>query len=83
MHLGWNGYSLEIIETVWPGRMDEYQLSTIINMLLLYRRNLIDKCALVRTHVVPKDKESVICSAIWSVHNHHLSAIKNNFTCNS
>ena len=44
--------------------MDEYQLSTIINMLLLYRRNIIDKRALVRTHVVPKDKESVICSAI-------------------
>ena len=39
--------------------MDEYQLSTNINMLLLYRSNSIDKHASTGTHGDPKGKERI------------------------
>ena len=40
-------------------RMHEYQLSTKINVLLLYESNRIDKCASAGTNGDPKGKEKV------------------------
>ena len=53
MCLGWNEYSRKVFDVVWTFRMDEYQLHTKINTLLLHRSNRTDEHAPVGTHGDP------------------------------
>ena len=74
-HLGWNEYSLKVLDNVQSFRRDEYRLSTKLwtNYYCMGPTRL--KHASIGTHGDLNGKESVIGTIIWLVGNRtHLSA---------